>query len=83
MAGSKPPGVSLDAALWWRYTLAHWEALTLILRDGRACIDNSAAERAMRRLPSGVATGSSPDPMPGVNTPRHLHPDRDREAAWL
>jgi hypothetical protein len=27
--------------------------LTLILRDGRACIDNSAAERAMRPIALG------------------------------
>ena len=36
-----------------RYTLSRWEALTLILRDGRACIDNSAAERAMRPMALG------------------------------
>ena len=27
--------------------------LTLVLRDGRACIDNNAAERAMRPIPLG------------------------------
>ena len=55
MAGSNPP-----ACLWTqhsgaaiRYTLSRWEALTLILRDGRACIDNSAAERAMRPIALG------------------------------
>jgi transposase len=32
---------------------SRWEALTLILRDGRACIDNSAAERAMRPIALG------------------------------
>ncbi len=36
-----------------RYTLSRWDALTLILRDGRACIDNSAAERAMRPIAVG------------------------------
>jgi len=36
-----------------RYALSHWDALTLILCDGRACIDNSAAERAMRPIPIG------------------------------
>lgn len=36
-----------------RYALARWEGLTLILRDGRACIDNSAAERAMRPIAVG------------------------------
>jgi transposase len=36
-----------DMAKAIRYSLNQWDALTLILRDGRACIDNSAAERAM------------------------------------
>jgi transposase len=33
-----------------RYTLSRWGALTLILRDGRTCIDNNAAERSMRPM---------------------------------
>src|SRR5271167_1330800 len=33
-----------------RYTLTRWQALTLVLRDGRACLDNNAAERAMRPM---------------------------------
>ncbi|HYZ20601.1 MAG TPA: IS66 family transposase [Rhodopila sp.] len=33
-----------------RYTLSRWEALTLVLRDGRTCLDNNAAERAMRPM---------------------------------
>jgi len=36
-----------------RYNLKRWDALTLVLRDGRACIDNSAAERAMRPIALG------------------------------
>lgn len=36
-----------------RYTLSRWDGLTLILRDGRACIDNSAAERAIHPLALG------------------------------
>ncbi len=36
-----------------RYTLTRWEALTLVLRDGRACLDNNAAERAMRPMTLG------------------------------
>lgn len=36
-----------------RYSLSRWEALTLVLRDGRACLDNSAAERAMRPIALG------------------------------
>jgi len=36
-----------------RYALARWDALTLVLRDGRACLDNNAAERAMRPMTLG------------------------------
>jgi transposase len=36
-----------------RYALSRWEALTLVLRDGRACLDNNAAERAMRPMTLG------------------------------
>ncbi|MEJ0015744.1 MAG: IS66 family transposase [Acetobacteraceae bacterium] len=36
-----------------RYALSRWEALTLVLRDGRACIDNNAAERSMRPMTLG------------------------------
>jgi transposase len=36
-----------------RYALSRWGALTTILREGRACIDNSAAERAMRPIALG------------------------------
>ena len=49
-----------DMAKAIRYSLKRWDALTLVLRDGRACIDNSAAERAMRPMPSAGATGPSP-----------------------
>lgn len=36
-----------------RYTLSRWPALTLVLRDGRVCLDNNAAERAMRPMVLG------------------------------
>jgi transposase len=42
-----------DMAKAIRYSLKRWDALTLLLRDGRACIDNSAAERAMRPIALG------------------------------
>jgi len=42
-----------DMAKAIRYALARWDALTLVLRDGRVCIDNNAAERAMRPIPLG------------------------------
>jgi transposase len=35
------------------YTLNHWEALTRFLQDGRICLSNNAAERALR----GIAVG--------------------------
>jgi transposase len=42
-----------DMAKAIRYSLSRWQALTTVLRDGRACIDNSAAERAMRPVALG------------------------------
>ena len=36
-----------------RYALTRWDALTLVLRDGRVCIDNNAAERSMRPMTLG------------------------------
>ena len=36
-----------------RYSLARWDALTLPLRDGRACLDNNSAERAIRPVALG------------------------------
>jgi transposase len=36
-----------------RYTLSRWHAMTLVLRDGRACIDNNAAEHSMRPMALG------------------------------
>jgi hypothetical protein len=32
-----------ELAIAIRYTLSRWQALTLVLRDGRACLDNNAA----------------------------------------
>lgn len=46
------PGRSgLAAAI--RYALSRWDALTLLLRDGRACIDNNPVERAIRPIAVG------------------------------
>jgi hypothetical protein len=42
-----------DLAEAIRYALARWEVLTLFLREGRACIDNTAAERAIRPITLG------------------------------
>ena len=46
------PGRS-DLAAAIRYTLSRWTALTLVLRDGRACLSNNAAERQMRPVALG------------------------------
>jgi hypothetical protein len=42
-----------DVAQAIDYMLKHWEAFTRFLRDGRVCLSNNAAERALR----GVALG--------------------------
>lgn len=39
-----------ELAIAIRSTLSRWQALTLVLRDGRACLDNNAAERSMRPM---------------------------------
>ena len=46
------PGKSVLAGAI-RYSLSRWEALTLPLRDGRACLDNNSAERAIRPVALG------------------------------
>ena len=43
----------IDLAAAIRYALTRWDALTLVLRDGRACLDNNAAERSMRTMTLG------------------------------
>ena len=42
-----------DLAKACRYVLTQWTALTTVLRDGRACLHNNAAERRMRPLALG------------------------------
>ena len=42
-----------DLAVAIRYALSRWDALSLVLRDGCVCLDNNAAERAMRPIPLG------------------------------
>ena len=42
-----------DLAKAIRYALARWTALTTVLRDGRACLHNNAAERRIRPLALG------------------------------
>jgi hypothetical protein len=49
--GRLPGKSALAGAI--RYSLARWDALTLPLRDGRACLDNNSAERAIRPVALG------------------------------
>jgi len=64
------------------YTLNQWKALTRFLEDGRICMSNNAAERALR----GVAVGRSAQLDVRRLGPRRraggggLHPDRDLQA---
>jgi transposase len=42
-----------DLAKAWLYMLRRWEAFTRVLDDGRVCLSNNAAERALRCVPLG------------------------------
>ena len=42
---------SLASAI--RYTLGHWEGLTVFLVDGRVEVDNNTVERGIRPIPLG------------------------------
>ena len=42
-----------DLAKAINYMLRRWEAFTRFLADGRVCLSNNAAERALRCLPLG------------------------------
>jgi transposase len=50
-AASVGPWVLINAG--WYYILKRWDAFTLFLADGRVCLSNNAAERALR----GIALG--------------------------
>jgi hypothetical protein len=43
---------------------------TRFLDDGRVCLSNNAAERALRGMPSAADHGSSPDPIVAARGPR-------------
>lgn len=42
-----------DLAKAINYMLRRWDALTRFLGNGRVCLTNNAAERALRRIPLG------------------------------
>lgn len=44
------------------YMLKRWEGFSRFLADGRICLTNNAAERALRGLVSAENPGSSPGP---------------------
>lgn len=48
-----------DVARAIDYLLKRWTAFTRFLDDGRICISNNAAERALRASPSGASRGCS------------------------
>ncbi len=63
------------------YSLKRWAALTRFLDDGRLCMSNNAAERALR----GIAVGRKQLDLRRLRRRRparrrHLHADRDRQA---
>ena len=47
------PGCPAEVAKAFDYMLTRWAAFTVFLRDGRICLTNKAAERALR----GIALG--------------------------
>lgn len=44
------------------YMLPRWTAFTCFLDDGRICLPNNAAERALRGIAVGAELGCSPVP---------------------
>jgi hypothetical protein len=55
-----------DLASAIRYALSRWDALSLVLRDGRVCLDNNAAERP------AVNSGRTGKGLPGTAGQQHL-----------
>jgi hypothetical protein len=51
-----------DVAKAMDYMLKRWDAFTCFLGDGRICLTNNAAERALRGIALGRSPGCSPDP---------------------
>ena len=51
-----------DTAKAINYLLNRWAASTRFLDDGRVCLSNNAAERALRGVTAGEGIGPSLDP---------------------
>jgi hypothetical protein len=58
-----------DLARAMDYILKRWPAFTLFLGDGRACLSNNAAERALRGIALGRNLGYSPVPIAADGVP--------------
>ena len=52
------------------YMLKRWPAFTRFLDDGRICLTNNAAERALRGIALGRRHGCSPAPIAAASAPR-------------
>ena len=59
-----------DVAKAMDYMLKRWTAFTCFLDDGRICISNNAAERALRGMPSEERPGYSPVPSAEATAPQ-------------
>jgi hypothetical protein len=51
------------------YMLKRWDGFTAFLGDGRVCLTNNAAERALRGFALGGSRGSSPAPIVVLTAP--------------
>jgi hypothetical protein len=52
------------------YMLTRWPAFIRFLDDGRICLSNNAAERALRGVALGAGHGYSPVPTAAANAPQ-------------
>jgi hypothetical protein len=52
------------------YMLRRWDRFARFIEDGRICLTNNAAERALRGLPWDGSPGSSPAPNVAPSAPR-------------
>jgi len=58
-----------DTAKAMDYMLKRWPAFARFLDDGRICLTNNAAERALRGIAPGAARGYSPAPIAVASAP--------------
>jgi hypothetical protein len=54
--------------------LKRWPAFTRFLDDGRICLTNNAAERALRGIALGRRAGYSPAPIAAASGPQRSTP---------